>query len=144
MKRLILHYPKIPTHFLIKMAEHAEIMQKNFQPGASEALCFELAKRLKEAEEANSWKSIFDKLPTKDLEAYDVIIGYPCGGSSVNCAIFRMSDKSWEIMIDKHHFKDAEVRAWKERSKLWIGMDSYDESCVSEFEKCEKISFKNF
>lgn len=63
------------------------------------------------------WIPISEQLPNNDLEAFDVTIEYPDGGRSVNVAIFRISNKSWELMIDKHHFKDSIVIAWKKRQE---------------------------
>lgn len=67
----------------------------------------------------NEWNPLTKHLPQVDMEAFDVTIEHPDGIRSLNVAIFRTSNQTWELMIDKYHFNDCKVIAWKERTDYY-------------------------
>lgn len=69
----------------------------------------------------SEWTKVTDRYPKYDMEAYDVTIECPQGDRTINVAIYRHLNKSWELMVDRHHFQDCKVIAWKERSKPYEG-----------------------
>lgn len=68
-----------------------------------------------------NWIKSTERLPKYDMEAYDVTIECPEGVRIINVAIYKHLNNEWELMIDKHHFKDCKVVAWKQRSKPYEG-----------------------
>lgn len=59
------------------------------------------------------WIAIDFSMP-EHLMGVDVTIETPDGARLTNVAVFHFPGR-WELLIDKHHFQDCKVIAWKPR-----------------------------
>lgn len=67
------------------------------------------------------WIPVKTLVPDIDMDSFDVTIETPDGTRLTNIAIYRKKTDEWELMIDKHHFRDCKVIAWQPRVPIYKG-----------------------
>lgn len=83
------------------------------------------------------WYPMYLKEPEKS-GVYDVTIETPDGTRLANVG-YLTPERKWELLIDRHNYKDCYVLAWTHRPNLWKYIHEEDIKLWSEIKEKYKV-----